>query len=93
MPTHNEIEKRAQELWERRGRPEGYDAEFWVQARRELRLRANSSGRTANLAGGSGSGSDGPPESGVRRARDLAESEDDAAPAARSDRACARGIL
>jgi hypothetical protein len=27
-PSHDEIQRRAPELWEQRGRPEGHDAEF-----------------------------------------------------------------
>jgi hypothetical protein len=55
------IRARAVELWERRGRPEGYDAEFWLQAERELTMGTNSAGVSANAdAPASGSGSDGP---------------------------------
>ncbi|KQP77497.1 DUF2934 domain-containing protein [Methylobacterium sp. Leaf117] len=37
MPTEAEIRGRALELWETRGRPEGYEEEFWLQAERQLR--------------------------------------------------------
>ena len=37
MPTEAEIRGRALHLWETRGRPEGYEEEFWLQAERELR--------------------------------------------------------
>jgi hypothetical protein len=60
-PTYEQIWKRAYEHWEQRGRPEGYDTEFWAQAERELKLAANLRGeRTNSDAGRSGSGSDGP---------------------------------
>lgn len=36
MPTDTEIRSRALHLWETRGRPNGYEEEFWLQAEREL---------------------------------------------------------
>lgn len=36
-PSENEIRKRAHELWEKAGRPEGRDKEFWELAEQELR--------------------------------------------------------
>jgi hypothetical protein len=60
-PNHDQIQQRALELWEQRGRPEGHDAEFWTQAERELALGENPNAKTANAKGGrSGGGSDGP---------------------------------
>jgi hypothetical protein len=60
-PINEQIKQRALELWEQRGRPEGYDAEFWAQAERELALGENRNGTTANAKSArSGSGSDGP---------------------------------
>jgi len=35
--THEEISRRAREIWEREGRPEGRDMEHWLQAETELR--------------------------------------------------------
>ena len=35
--TEDQIRHRAFELWEQRGRPEGYETEFWLQAERELK--------------------------------------------------------
>jgi hypothetical protein len=35
-PTEEQIRKHAHELWERAGKPEGRDDEFWHQAEREL---------------------------------------------------------
>lgn len=59
--SQDTIRARAIELWERRGRPEGYDAEFWLQAERELSMGSNRAGVSANAdAPASGSGSDGP---------------------------------
>lgn len=55
------IKQRALELWEQRGRPEGYDREFWLQAERELSMGSNRAGVSANDdVPRSGSGSDGP---------------------------------
>ena len=36
-PTDKEIQNRAYEIWERNGRPEGREDEFWHQAEAELR--------------------------------------------------------
>ena len=36
QPTEEQIRKRAFELWEQAGKPEGRDDEFWYQAQREL---------------------------------------------------------
>jgi Protein of unknown function (DUF2934) len=63
--TEDQVRQRAFELWEKRGRPEGYETEFWLQAERELRGEGNggdiSGGISANAASAkSGSGSDGP---------------------------------
>ncbi|MET4208187.1 hypothetical protein ABIB95_002999 [Bradyrhizobium sp. LA2.1] len=35
-PTEEQIRKRAFELWEQAGKPEGREDEFWDQAQREL---------------------------------------------------------
>lgn len=40
MTTHEEIAKKAHELWEKQGRPEGKDLECWCEA--EAQLLANS---------------------------------------------------
>ncbi len=59
--TEDEIRQRAFALWEERGRPVGYEAEFWLQAERELKGKGNTSGISSNAdAAKSGSGSDGP---------------------------------
>lgn len=34
---HDEIRKRAYDLWDRNHRPDGYELEFWLMAERELR--------------------------------------------------------
>jgi hypothetical protein len=36
QPTEEQIRKRAFELWEQAGKPEGREDEFWDQAQREL---------------------------------------------------------
>jgi hypothetical protein len=35
-PTHGQISRRAQELWENGGRPSGRDEEIWLEAERQL---------------------------------------------------------
>lgn len=37
VPTNDEIQVRAHQLWEQAGKPEGREHEFWHQAERELR--------------------------------------------------------
>jgi hypothetical protein len=62
-PTNEDnIKPRAYELWDRRGRPEGYDLEFWLQAERELKSEEENGERTRanDETLRSGSGSDGP---------------------------------
>ncbi|UPJ48711.1 DUF2934 domain-containing protein [Bradyrhizobium sp. 200] len=43
QPTKKEIENRAYEIWERSGRPEGREDEFWQLAEQELRNEDKSS--------------------------------------------------
>ena len=43
QPTEKEIMARAYEIWERNGRPEGREEEFWHQAEQELRNEDKSS--------------------------------------------------
>jgi hypothetical protein len=59
--TDERIRDRALQLWEQRGRPEGYESEFWEQAKRELKSEADG-GRTStrDAVSRSGGGSDGP---------------------------------
>jgi hypothetical protein len=54
-PTHEDISRRAQELWEERGRPEGRDTEIWLDAERELSTptaAANSPSRVQGRGNG-----------------------------------------
>lgn len=61
VTTTDTIKQRALELWEQRGRPEGYNREFWLQAERELSMGSNGAAVSANDdTPRSGSGSDGP---------------------------------
>lgn len=39
QPTHEEISRRAHEIWEREGRPEGRQVEHWLTAEAELRRK------------------------------------------------------
>jgi len=36
-PSEKDVMNRAYEIWERHGRPEGREDEFWVLAQQELR--------------------------------------------------------
>ena len=42
-PTEREIMDRAHQLWERAGRPEGREDEFWQAAQQQLRNEDKSS--------------------------------------------------
>jgi hypothetical protein len=42
-PSEEEIRKRAHELWEQAGKPEGREDEFWHLAEQELRNEDKSS--------------------------------------------------
>ncbi|MHC2088911.1 DUF2934 domain-containing protein [Methylobacterium sp. CM6244] len=59
--TEDKVRLRSIEIWEERGRPEGYDVEFWLQAEREL-MGEDAGGReSANASSAkSGGGSDVP---------------------------------
>ena len=57
----DQVKQRAFQLWQQHGSREGYQAEFWAQAERELKEEGNTIGATANAESAkSGSGSDGP---------------------------------
>ncbi len=40
QPSHEEISRRAQEIWERYGRPAGRDEDIWLEAERDLQQPA-----------------------------------------------------
>lgn len=42
-PSEEEIRKRAHQLWEKNGKPEGREDEFWHLAEQELRNEDKSS--------------------------------------------------
>ena len=44
-PTEKQILNRAYEIWERNGRPEGREDEFWHQAEQELRAEEAAGAR------------------------------------------------
>jgi hypothetical protein len=50
MITHEQISKRAREIWEREGRPEGRDKEHWLQAESELRRASEQGQNEAGVA-------------------------------------------
>ena len=58
--SEEQVRARALELSEQRGRPTGYDDEFWLQAERELKGEGASRGVSPNAKNAkSGGGSDG----------------------------------
>lgn len=44
MPSREAIARRAHELWEKEGRPEGKEQEHWYLAEKELMNRSKGSG-------------------------------------------------
>jgi hypothetical protein len=47
MRSRDQIRRRAHELWEHHGRPEGRDVEFWLRAEAELREARENKGPSA----------------------------------------------
>ncbi len=57
MSNYDDIAKRAYELWEKAGKPEGRETEHWLQAENEIMQRGESKGvmkRTMQPANGRG---------------------------------------
>jgi hypothetical protein len=50
-PSHEEISRRAHELWEEAGRGDGNDAAHWHQAERELRGQHRPTGEVSEARG------------------------------------------
>lgn len=48
-PTEEQIRKRAFELWEQAGKPEGREDEFWHQAQRELQGAEEDQSKGADI--------------------------------------------
>lgn len=46
-----EIRRRALQIWENEGKPEGKDAQHWAQAERELEVASKSGGASGNATG------------------------------------------
>lgn len=46
-PTHEEISRRAEEIWEQQGRPAGRDEEIWLEAERTLSASAPAAPRAS----------------------------------------------
>jgi hypothetical protein len=42
-PTHEQVSRRAQQLWENGGRPSGRDEEIWLEAERQLAMGEETS--------------------------------------------------
>lgn len=49
-PTHEQISRRAQELWEQYGRPSGRDDDIWLEAERQLRTPVTSPSATSTAS-------------------------------------------
>jgi len=55
QPTHDEIARVAYQIWEHRGRPQGFDVKFWLEAERQIlsgkpsRVQVTSSGRSSDV--------------------------------------------
>lgn len=49
--SHDQIAKRAFELWEKQGRPHGQDMELWLLAERDIKGRSS---RNPSLSGNAG---------------------------------------
>lgn len=47
QPSHEQITRRAQELWEQYGRPSGRDEEIWYEAERALKSASSDTQSTA----------------------------------------------
>ena len=43
-PTHEQIQRRAYDLWEKAGRQPGHDQDYWLQAEVELRGASRATG-------------------------------------------------
>lgn len=43
-PTHEQIQQRAYDLWEKAGHLQGRDEEYWLQAEAELRAEIRTQG-------------------------------------------------
>ena len=50
MPDEDRIQRRAHEIWEREGRPEGRHEEHWAQARREIEAEEGGSSAAGSPA-------------------------------------------
>jgi Protein of unknown function (DUF2934) len=44
MSNYDEIAKRAYELWEKAGKPEGQETEHWLQAENDIMQKSESRG-------------------------------------------------
>jgi hypothetical protein len=65
--THEEVRDRAHKIWEKSGRPEGQDAEHWLQAEKELQQERDQSSQAKG--GNSGAGSAGSRSNGAKSNR------------------------
>jgi len=56
IPTHEQITRRAYEIFIERGRPEGRDLEHWLEAEKQLRAAGQGKNASQLTATSSGSG-------------------------------------
>ena len=49
QPTEEQIRKRAFEMWEQAGKPEGREDEFWKQAQKELQGEEGDPNKGADI--------------------------------------------
>jgi len=47
----DEIRRRAQQIWENEGKPDGKDAQHWAQAEQELEAAGRNGGASVNATG------------------------------------------
>lgn len=69
--THEQISRRAQELWEKYGRPSGRDEEIWLEAERSLQGPAAPTAApevSSSTGGPSSESSTAPSARGARKA-------------------------
>jgi hypothetical protein len=47
MSNYDEVSKRAYELWEKAGKPEGQETQHWLEAENEIMHRQNSNSKSS----------------------------------------------
>ena len=67
-PTHEEVTRRAEEIWSARGRPSGQDEEIWHEAERQLKAASvkNAPSEAQGRGNGNSQASEATTGAGVR---------------------------